>query len=250
MRLVWKITSRDCEKIRSLLEERQNDPFVVQRIERNILSGKALPSRGQFWKQVIACLLTTQQRSGPGSPVTRFIRTEPFPLSYKYCRQRQDLQKAVQERLRSEGGLRRKSSIAKYASSNLKRLEMGLWEEVFRSLHLLLEGESPRMEREAAKFIQANLDGFGPKQSRNLLQSLGLTRYEIPIDSRVIKWLNEYSFPIRLSSQALSDENYYEFVLDGVQHLCARCEIYPCVLDAAIFTSYDKGEWTEANVVF
>ena len=33
--------------------------------------------------------------------------------------------------------------------------------------------------------MSERLAGFGPKQARNLLQGLGLTRYEIPIDSRI-----------------------------------------------------------------
>jgi hypothetical protein len=41
--------------------------------------------REDFWKQMVACLLTTQQRSGPTSAVTRFIRTAPFPLAYRTC---------------------------------------------------------------------------------------------------------------------------------------------------------------------
>ena len=85
--------------------------------------------------------------------------------------------------------------------------------------------------------------GFGPKQSRNLLQALGLTRYEIPIDSRIIKWLNgSISFPVKLTATALSDRNYYQFVCEGFQQLSAACGIYPCILDAAVFASYDRGK--------
>lgn len=105
-------------------------------------------------------------------------------------------------------------------------------------------------ECEAAEFVDDHLKGFGPKQSRNLLQWLGLTKYEIPLDSRITKWLNEFGFPVRLSAGALSDRNYYNFVSDGVQALCAQSDIYPCVLDAAIFTSYDQVEWTADNMVY
>ena len=38
-------------------------------------------------------------------------------------------------------------------------------------------------ERQAADYFADHFAGFGPKQSRNLLQSLGLARYEVPIDS-------------------------------------------------------------------
>ncbi|MEY9595889.1 hypothetical protein AB7M74_011300 [Bradyrhizobium japonicum] len=99
-----------------------------------------------------------------------------------------------------------------------------------------------------ARYIQDTFSGFGPKQSRNLLQSLWLTRYEIPIDSRVIDWLNEeFQFPVRLSSEALSDINYYIFVSDGIQELCEKSGVIPCVFDAAIFALKDGDNWTAEN---
>ena len=101
-----------------------------------------------------------------------------------------------------------------------------------------------------AKYIQDRFDGFGPKQSRNVLQALGLTRYEIPIDSRITDWLNEFGFPVRLSGDALSDRNYYNFVSDGIQILCEKCDVFPCVLDAAIFSSKDGDGWTKDNILY
>ena len=95
-----------------------------------------------------------------------------------------------------------------------------------------------------AEFLADRIMGLGPKQSRNVLQFLGLTRYEIPIDSRVTGWLNEFGFPVRLSAQALSDPNYYCFVSDGLQVLCEEAGVVPCVLDAAVFSSYDAAPWT------
>ena len=46
------------------------------------------------------------------------------------------------------------------------------------------------------------------------------------------------------------DPNYYKFVSEGFQDLCAQSGVYPCVLDAAIFTSFDKGGWSEENVIW
>jgi thermostable 8-oxoguanine DNA glycosylase len=106
------------------------------------------------------------------------------------------------------------------------------------------------VEKEVAEYIQEKFQGFGPKQSRNFLQALGLTRYEIPIDSRVTDWLNNFGFPVRLSAAALADSNYYDFVSKGVQALCAASGVYPCVLDAAIFALKDRDAWTEANVIY
>ena len=99
------------------------------------------------------------------------------------------------------------------------------------------------VEREACSLVQ-NLKGIGPKQSRNLWQALGLTRYEIPIDSRIIKWLNKNGFAFILSASGLSDERYYQLVMDGIQTWCLKSDVFPCVLDASIFSSYDE-EWPE-----
>lgn len=60
--------------------------------------------------------------------------------------------------------------------------------------------------------------------------------------------MNELGFPFRLSASALSDPNYYNLVTEGFQKLCEACGVVPCVLDAAIFASYDGDSWTEENV--
>lgn len=46
------------------------------------------------------------------------------------------------------------------------------------------------------------------------------------------------------------DVGYYHFVLDGIQELCEKAQVYPCLLDAAIFSSFDKNAWTMENVRF
>lgn len=88
--------------------------------------------------------------------------------------------------------------------------------------------------------MDATFAGIGPKQARNLLQGLGLTRYEIPIDSRISKWLEEFGFPVPLSAAALSDGRYYHFISTAIVELCEHCDVYPCVLDAAVFSSVDN----------
>jgi hypothetical protein len=54
---------------------------------------------------------------------------------------------------------------------------------------------------------------------------------------------------VKLTANALADQNYFEFVSDGFQRLSDACGISPCVLDAAIFSSFDGDGWTEENVV-
>jgi hypothetical protein len=79
-----------------------------------------------------------------------------------------------------------------------------------------------------------------------VLQDLCLTRYEIPIDSRVTNWLNNtLEFPVKLSSTALSDANYYKFVQRGIRELCQACELLPCIFDAAVFSLKDGDAWED-----
>ena len=107
---------------------------------------------------------------------------------------------------------------------------------------------SRELESEVADHVQKHFLGFAPKQSRNLLQSLGLTRYEIPIDSRLTDWLNDVGFPVRLTATALVDDNYYRFISNGIQTLCERSGVLPCIFDAAVFALRDSADRTDENV--
>ena len=250
MKITWQVEPQDLKRISEFKKKYWKSPFVQKRIERNINKISIDISKDEFFKAMVSCLLTTQQRSGPNSPVTGFINTEPFPLTYKKCVKQTDLLSFAQRTISNFGGLRRSNRIAEEISANLERLEAGLWSEVVELLKNLFASDSSAKERKSADFINDNLKGFGPKQSRNLLQSMGLTKYEIPIDSRITKWLNALGFPVRLSATALSDKNYYNFVSAGFQTLCQKSDIKPCVLDAIIFVSFDKDDWTEENVVW
>ena len=64
------------------------------------------------------------------------------------------------------------------------------------------------------------------------------------------KWLNDFGFPLKLSATALADSNYYEFVLDAIQQLCREADVVPCVLDAAIFSSFDGEGWAEMKNIW
>ncbi|MCS3687491.1 hypothetical protein ABIF07_005482 [Bradyrhizobium elkanii] len=152
--------------------------------------------------------------------------------------------------LRNAGGIRFPDKIADDLDANLRLLEGGEWERALNCCNRLTKSTTREIERQVAEHIRETFHGFGPKQSRNLLQALGLTRYEIPIDSRVTDWLNDFGFPVRLSSAALADPNYYDFVSVGIQALCAKCDIFPCVLDAAIFASKDGDGWTDTNIIY
>jgi len=249
MEIHWQIAEADAGKVRAFFDYHKDSPFVKNRISRNVERSAPKVTKDLFWEAMISCLLTTQQRSGPDSAVTRFICTNPFPLNYPACSSQTDLSHFVSKEISEFGGIRRANKIAEAVLDNLGWLEDGGWKRIFWITDSLENNETIEIERGSAEFIDDHLKGFGPKQARNLLQSLGLTGYEIPVDSRIIKWLNEFGFPIKLSSVGLTDKNYYNFILDGLQQLCERSGVYPCVLDAAIFSSFDTA-WPEDKLIW
>jgi thermostable 8-oxoguanine DNA glycosylase len=249
MKLIWQIDDDDIKKVKSFFEANKNNVFVLYRIKRNIKNIVPQFSRDNFWEAMISCLLTTQQRSGPNSAITKFTCIKPFPLNYSVCKASADSEAFAESILTNFGGIRRAKTIGEEIKTNLSWLENGGWDTINKMVKHLRDNQTVVTERTSAKVIMDNLKGFGPKQSRNLLQALGLTKFETPIDSRITKWLTKFGFPIKLSATALADENYYNFVQDGFQKICKVCDIFPCVMDAAIFSSFDE-EWPEDKLAW
>ena len=249
MKLVWEIAPAEVDAVRAFLEKHKQNRFVQNRLKRNVEKIREEFSKEVFWYAMLACQLTTQQRSGPSSSVTRFISQNPFPLSYSVCKKATSLGQFIEGTLTEFKGIRFAPTISKQAEVNLYWLEKDGWTTIESTINDLLAKQSPQSERKAAEILMKNLEGFGPKQARNLLQSMGIAMYEIPIDSRIVKWLNKFGFPLKLTATALADSNYYNFVLDGVQQLCTAAGIYPCLLDAAIFSSTDE-EWPAERIIW
>lgn len=257
MKIAWQIDKDDIDLIKEFIRSQSKKSFVNKRVQKN--TGKQMPDidRSKFWYSMIACQITTQQKSGPGSAVNRFLCNDPFLLQIELCEEnRANLAEFVEQKISNFGGLRRSNKIGQEAVANLRWLDNGGWDNIENQIEELKEcrKRTPQLsdipiERNAAKLISDNMKGFGPKQSRNIWQLLGLTRYEIPIDSRITKWLNRNRFPLKLSAGALQDPNYYNLVMDGIQQLCTKSNILPCVLDASIFASFDQ-EWSEDELIW
>jgi hypothetical protein len=184
----------DVQAIREVVKESSTIPFVRQRICRNVNNEPRPFSKERFWRAMLDCLLSSCQHVGPNSRVRKFSQLNPYPLTLEKC-----LAGAPHAFIRNEletfGGVRFYRRTSAFAACNLEWLEAGGWAQVRRHYFMLSQQRSRtprtldfRAEREAARFIDKSLKGFGPKQSRNLWQLLGLTRYEIPIDRRVRKW--------------------------------------------------------------
>ncbi len=248
MKIIWDITVEDINKIKKVVDQGKN-AFVEYRISKNIHQDSILIDKNSTLKCLIMCLLTSQQRSGPNSVVATFLRQHPFPLSDEIISAESDVESFLQTTLRANGLNRFVNKISNYFVTNYNKLIDTNW-ALLETFENLKEISTKEAERIIADNLNDTLIGFGPKQSRNFLQALGLTKYEIPIDSRIIDWLNRFGFPVRLKSTALQDKYYYHFVSDGIQILCDKAEVYPCVLDAVIFSSFDNKEWTRENNIY
>ncbi len=223
---------------------------MEKRISRNIKRQNILIDRTNILKCMLLSLLTSQKRPGPDSPVGVFMRKEPFPVSYHKLSQTKDAETFVRQVLHQHGLDHSLNNISKYFAINLGFLEYNNW-ILFGNIETILHKEaSKETERIIADNIDQSFKGFGSKQARGFLQALGLTKYEIPIYSRTSDWLNKFGFPVTLNSVALQDKDYYHFVSDGIQMLCEKANIYPCVLEAAIYSSYDSDIWTKDNIIY
>lgn len=247
-----------------IVEERRSEPFVASRRERNVTLDEITVSESRFWTAQLASLLTSRQRSGPDSQVFRFLKEERRTLRLERCRDADDVPQFVSTTLEEFGGILYYNNIGTYCAKNLERLDDGGWERLRDELDRLIrarqrepKASDATTDRAVSRFLHRGFDGdglhgIGPKQSRNLLQILGLSRYETPLDSRITKWLNEnLTLPYEVTGGGLSQPEYYAFVMDLVQDVCAEADVLPCVFDAAVFSSYDSG-WSEddASVTF
>jgi hypothetical protein len=243
MNIEWIVTNRDISKIQEFYQSRIDSKFVKNRESKNIQRLDLDLSPDRHWRVLVNCLLTTQQRSGPKSHIYKFLHENPFPLSLERCNKEKRIAKFCEQELKNYGGIRRSTVIGVELEDNLSYLELEGWELLKKISSDLMKNDGYEAERKYSMLLAKNLKGIGPKQSRNYLQMLGLTKYEIPLDSRIMKWLNDFGFPMKLSASSLSDHNYYNFVLDGFRELCLKSGIYPCMMDAAIFSSFDGDDW-------
>jgi hypothetical protein len=247
MKISWNINESDIQKVKNVMKENENF-FLKNRRERNVEKNNIEINKNIIILNLMMCLLTSQQRSGPNSVVGKFLSLKPFPVTSELIAESKNMESLIKQILQKNGLTRYINKISTFFAENIEKIELDNW-NLISKLDYLNNNQCKETERKLADFLNDWLKGFGPKQSRNFLQALGLTKYELPIDSRIANWLNDFGFPVSLTSSPLSDKGYYHFVSDGIQELCLKAKIYPCELDAAIFSSFDNDEWTEENIM-
>lgn len=248
MEISWNISEDESKYVADFIEAHFNT-FVANRISRNVNRQGLLLNCDTFIKAMLVSTLTAHQYCGPFSNIGNFFRLEPFPVTYKNLSNEGWIQDYIHQTLKQYGIIVDINKLPDHFSKNFQQLEDTNWELLQEIEMQLLSNNSKQKEREMADKIDRAFKGFGAVEARLLLQILGLTKYEIPIDAIVINWIkNNIRFPVTLTTIALQETNYYHFVSDAIQMLCEKANVFPCVLEAAIFSSYDHYNWTAENI--
>jgi thermostable 8-oxoguanine DNA glycosylase len=238
MELIWKVSDSDIIRIRDFVKKHEN-PNVEKIINKNINHFDRIIDKDSLLRAMLICLMSSETDSYPESKIEQVFSKKPFLLSSQYLFKVTNIELAFQEAFQTFGINKYLKKVPKYFSTNFDFLVETDWDlesEINRSLeHELTKYD----ERKLADIVDRSFKGFGSKEARNFLLALGVTKYEIPIDYKLIKWLNNFDFPIKFSNIALQDILFYHFVSDGIQKLCEISEIYPCVLYASIISSYE-----------
>jgi hypothetical protein len=251
MNIEWQITSTDKACVKALVEKQQESVLVRYAYARNLAESKSPITKERLWRAMVCMRLTTLARVSPTGKLAKFQCHVPFPLAYNSIRKQQSRESFILNTIRTYEVRTHRRVISRQLSNNFDLFEGGELSRALDQCNRLVHLGKRETEAAVADYIVENFEGFGPKQSRNVLQALGLTRYEMPIDSRVTDWLNEeLEFPFTVTSGALSDRHYYRLILDVICKLCEECGIFPCVLDAAIFGAQDTNEWSMEQLCY
>ena len=142
MRIDWTIEQRDTDRVRELLGSATESRFVLSRIKDNV-APECPPAfgRDEFWRVMLGCLLTTQQRSGPDGSVARFLGRKPFCPALDKCIV-ETVEAEVVNELTNFGGIRRGKTIAAQVKANLVWLQAGGWVEMENQFARLLTQRS------------------------------------------------------------------------------------------------------------
>jgi hypothetical protein len=238
MQIQWNFANDSIDKWQSFIDKNIDSEFVQDRYRRNIDRIITIPSTNEIWFAFVGCQVTTQQRSGPNTPVSKFLESSSPVLDYEKIRNNHSNINSTMIEL-SKFRLRRINIIAENLNSAILHLENDGWENLLSMLKLAIPDTNQEVERKIAEYISDKFKGIGLKQSRNWIQWLGISRYEIPIDSRTLRLLKQMNCDFVPDGGSLCDKNVYYLVQDGLQAVAKRLNISPCILDACIFSSFD-----------
>lgn len=237
MEINWVISDTDISKLAGFINRNISNPEVSYRISRNIEHQNLELNQDGIIYSLLASLMVSHSKFGKILPV---IQEKPFPFQYAIIANVSSIKEYILAYFKKTGITLDESRIPEFFATNFNLLDNYEWEILTPLSQLLYKKKDKLAERELADKIDTMFKGFGAIEARIFLQNLGLSKYEIPLDPVICEWFNNFGFPLNLSVTALQDRNYYHFVSDGIQLLCEKAGVYPCVLEAAIRSNCDK----------
>lgn len=239
----WNMDESSLSKWRVLVSENSSRELVLKRRDKNVRRNGIDLSKDEIWRVLVGCQVTTQQRSGKNSAASRFLKSSSPALRLRECRRAPSVHNLIESEC-GAAGLRRAPTMAANLTTIFNGLESGGWSELLDRLRTLERNTTIIKERGVVNHILSSkmFPGLGQKQSRNFIQWLGLSRYEVPLDSRVLKKLAEFGCNFVPKGAALTDEMVYVFVQSAIQQIAKALDMYPCELDAYIFSSFEDKE--------
>jgi N-glycosylase/DNA lyase len=246
MKCVLVPDKADVRRLRTTFASLKDHDLVKERFEKNIAPMARKPGRSGIWRQLTTALATSGTRSTEGSGMWRLAHERVFPLRLTQVRSwYPKIEKPAEQVFRSYR-VRFPLRKAQFVTANYKTLfrDGGIKEldDLIEQLWTLRQSPARQTERACreerricGEVLQVGLKGIGNKQCRNWLQGVGLLRYEVPLDSRVLKFLKPMMKGIPLEQELLGTAAYYHFIEDAVQALCRKARILPCVVDAMMF---------------
>ena len=180
MKVKIEIEENDIQAIKKIIHDESNNDFVKNRI--NIIN-KPKTSIEDFWYAIIIGLLSSQQKSGPNSPVSKILNKKPFEFSLSILSSKKNIQLYVLSVLNSYKGIRFNNRISKFVAEDFLvfNQEIKQIKEKINSIVTSTEDKRGSLEKDFCLFLKDKFKGVGPKQSRNILLSIGLSKYEIPV---------------------------------------------------------------------
>ena len=134
MEIRWQFSKCDISDVKELIREHSQDYFVTHRISRNLSGNRPALTPSRCWHALLMCLLTTQQRSGPDSPVQRVLTTRPFVLRLGIVKGKRQPPEFIARTLRRSGAIRRVDTIGAQAAENLPWFSGSKWRELKQKL--------------------------------------------------------------------------------------------------------------------
>lgn len=242
------IEDRHINACKKLYEKNKDNPDTQMRIRRNVARDAdvylAKVEPAEFWKQLVLAVSSSQTRSQTANNPLEVLRAGDFDImkwdKVKTLSREQifnlaaaDLKRAVEK---ANGGMRASvNRKPEFIAHNADIMSL-VWDDLLPGISLL--HQSPQhwsVERAVANSITV-FKGVGPKQARLILHLLGLTRYVVPFDSRVIRVLKE-----KIDLLGNFDDNWisscgpYEALENIIFDLCERSGILPIIFDAVAF---------------